>query len=95
MRLRPLGFQALACFDQLFPLPVDRPLLFLFFGRHAHQRQRLTIALNEAVQLQTQRLGIQPVGFASSGWVAYLFLVRLRQEAAAKAIRVEEQAQKY
>jgi len=33
-----LGFQYFARFDQLFPLPVDSPLLFLFFSGHAHQR---------------------------------------------------------
>ena len=37
--------------------------LFLFFAGHAHDRQRVAVALHEAVQLQAQRLGIQPVGF--------------------------------
>ena len=46
-----LGFQALACFDQLFPLPMDGSLLLLFFSRYSHQRQRISISLEEAVQL--------------------------------------------
>ena len=32
------GFQTLACLNQLFPLPVDGALLFLFFSGHVHQR---------------------------------------------------------
>jgi hypothetical protein len=35
---------------------------FLFFAGHTHNRQRVAIALHETVQLQTQCLGIQPVG---------------------------------
>ena len=59
----PLGFELFARFDQLLALPVDSALLFLFFRGHAHQRQGATIALDEAVQLQAERLGIEPVGF--------------------------------
>src|SRR5947207_8705522 len=61
----PLGFQALACFNQLLPLAMDGALLFLFFGGHAHQCQRISITLSKAVQLRAQRLGIQPIGLYS------------------------------
>jgi hypothetical protein len=36
--------------------------LFLFFAGHAHDRQRVAVALEEAIQLQAQRLGIEPIG---------------------------------
>jgi len=61
----PLGFELFARFDQLLALPVDSALLFLFVRGHAHQRQGATIALDEAVQLQAERLGIEPVGLYS------------------------------
>jgi len=44
---------------------MDGPLLFLCFRRHTHQRQRLSVALDKAVQLQTERFGIQPIGLHS------------------------------
>jgi hypothetical protein len=37
------------------------PRTFLFFSGHAHDRQRVAIALHEAVQLQAECLGIQPI----------------------------------
>ena len=37
------------------------PRAFLLFSGHAHDRQRVAIALHETVQLQTEYLGIQPV----------------------------------
>src|SRR6266576_1388626 len=36
--------------------------LFLFFAGHAHDRQRVAVALDESIQLQAQRLGIEPIG---------------------------------
>ena len=41
--------------------------LFFFFRRHAYERQRVAIALHETVQLQTERLGIQPVSLHPLG----------------------------
>ena len=41
---------------------MNSPRAFLFFSRHAHERQRVAIALHKTVQLQAERLGIQPVG---------------------------------
>jgi len=46
-----LGFQLLARFDQLLALPVNGAKLFLFFAGHAHDRQRVAVALDEAIQL--------------------------------------------
>jgi len=43
-----LGFELLARFDQLFPLPVDRAQLLFLLAGHAHQRERSTIALDKA-----------------------------------------------
>jgi hypothetical protein len=57
-----LCFQALARFNQLFPLPMDGTQLLLFFSGHAHQGQRILGALDKSVQLQAERLGIQPIG---------------------------------
>ena len=42
-----LGFELLARFDQLFPLPVDRAQLLFLLAGHAHQRERSTIALDK------------------------------------------------
>src|SRR5882724_2488078 len=56
-----LSFQSLARAHQLLALPMNGPRAFLFFRWHAHDRQRVAIALYETVQLQTERLGIQPV----------------------------------
>src|SRR5438876_602136 len=47
----PLGFQLLARFDQLLPLPMDCSQLLFFFTGHTHQGQRITIALDKTVQL--------------------------------------------
>src|SRR5206468_261544 len=52
-------------FDQLLPLPVNGAQLFFFFARHAHQRQSRAVALDKTVQLQAERLGIQPVSLYS------------------------------
>ena len=57
-----LGFELLARFDQLFPLPVDRAQLLFLLAGHAHQRKRSAIALDKSIQSQAQRLGIQAVG---------------------------------
>ena len=59
----PLRFELLARFDQLFPLPMDRAQLLLFFAGYAHQGQGILVALAEAIQLQTERLGIKRVSF--------------------------------
>src|SRR5207249_4716845 len=47
----PLGFQLLARFDQLLPLPMDGSLLLFLFRRHTYQSHRITIALDKTVQL--------------------------------------------
>ena len=52
----PLSFQLFARFDQLLPLPMNGAGSFLFFAGHTHHRQRVAIALHEAIQLQTERL---------------------------------------
>ena len=57
-----LGFQNLPGFNQLLTLSVDGPLLFLLLAWHANERQSLPVALDKAVQLQAQRLGIQAIG---------------------------------
>jgi hypothetical protein len=57
----PLGFQDLARFNQLLALSMDGAQLFFFFAWHAHQRERLSITLNKAVQLQAKRFGIQSI----------------------------------
>src|SRR5206468_3928927 len=46
---------------ELVELSMQRPGLFLFFAGHAHQCQGMAVAFHEAVQLQTKRLGIEPV----------------------------------
>jgi len=67
IKLRPWGFELFPHFDQLLPLPVQCAKLFFFFRRHAYERQRVAIALHETVQLQTERLGIQPVSLHPLG----------------------------
>jgi len=47
---------------------------FLFFAGHAHHRQRVAIALHQAIQLQAERLGIQPVSLHPL--VAFIQLLR-------------------
>ena len=59
----PLRFELLARFDQLFPLPMNGPQLLLLFGGYAHQGQGILVTLDEAIQLQAERLGIKRVGF--------------------------------
>src|SRR5437870_11922906 len=61
----PLRFELFARFEQSLALPVDSALLFLFLRGHAYQRQGGTIALYKAVQLQAERLSIQPVSLHS------------------------------
>jgi hypothetical protein len=39
--------------------------LFFFFAGHAHDRQRIAVALDESIQFQAERLGIQSVGLLS------------------------------
>jgi hypothetical protein len=56
-----LGFQSLARAHQLLALPMNGPRAFLLFSGHPYDRQRVAIALHETVQLQAERLGIQPV----------------------------------
>lgn len=63
IRLRPSGFELLARFDQLFPLPVDGAVLFLLLARHPHHRERFLVSFHEAIQFQAECLGVAPVGF--------------------------------
>ena len=58
----PLSFESFARAHQLLALPMNGTRAFLFFRWHAHNRQRIAIALHEAVQLQAKRFGIQSVG---------------------------------
>ena len=58
----PLSFQSLARAHQLLALPVNGAGTFLFFAGHAHDRQRVAIALHETIQPQAERLGIEPIG---------------------------------
>ena len=58
----PLGFQDFARFNQLLALSMDGAQLFLFFAWNTNHRQSLPVALDEAVQLQAQRFGIQSIG---------------------------------
>jgi hypothetical protein len=43
-------------------LPMNCRGTFLFLAGHAQERQRVAIALHKAVQLQAERLCIQPIG---------------------------------
>src|SRR2546428_13377077 len=53
---------------------MDGSLLFLLFSRYSNNRQGLTVAFYEAIQLQTERLGIEPVSFYST--VLFIQLLR-------------------
>ena len=57
----PLSFQSFARAHQLLALPMNGARAFLSFRWHAHGRQRVAIALHKTIQLQAERLGIQPV----------------------------------
>jgi hypothetical protein len=41
---------------------MDGAQLLFFFAGHAHPGQGIAIALDETVQPQTERLGIEPIG---------------------------------
>ena len=53
---------------------MDGSQLLFLFGGHTYQSHRITIALDKAIQLQAERLGVQPVSLHP--FVALIQLLR-------------------